>query len=133
MTPLLPVIVPFGAAAISLALGRRHALRRSLGVLALVANLVASVLLLQEVRDGSVVTVVVGDWPAPIGISVVVDLFSAIMLSVASLMLLAVFVYAIGSSRTDDTTLFFHPVYLLLASGVSASFVTGDLFNLNMV
>lgn len=130
MTPLLPVIVPFGAAAISLALGRRHALRRSLGVLALVANLVASVLLLQEVRDGSVVTVVVGDWPAPIGISVVVDLFSAIMLSVASLMLLAVFVYAIGSSRTDDTTLFFHPVYLLLASGVSASFVTGDLFNL---
>src|SRR5690606_31045111 len=46
------------------------------------------------------------------------------------LMLLAVFVYAIGSARTDDTTLFFHPVYLLLASGVSASFVTGDLFNL---
>src|SRR5690606_5205573 len=101
-----------------------------LGVLALVANLVASVLLLQEVRDGSVVTVVVGDWPAPIGISVVVDLFSAIMLSVASVMLLAVFVYAIGSSRTADTALLFHPVYLLLASGVSASFVTGDLFNL---
>ncbi|HEX7100062.1 MAG TPA: Na+/H+ antiporter subunit D [Acidimicrobiia bacterium] len=130
MTPLLPVIVPFGAAAVSLALGRHHALRRALGVFALVTNVVTSVLLLRQVQDGSVITVVVGDWPAPIGISIVVDLFSAIMLSVAALMVLAVFLYAIGSSRTDDTTLFFHPVYLLLASGVSASFVTGDLFNL---
>ena len=130
MTPLVPVIVPFGAAALSLALGRQHTLRRILGVVALSVTLISSVLLLLAVKDGSVVTVVVGDWPAPIGISIVVDLFSAIMLSVAALMLLAVFVYAIGSARTDDTTLFFHPVYLLLASGVSASFATGDLFNL---
>lgn len=85
MTPLLPVIVPFGAAAVSLALGRHHALRRALGVFALVTNVVTSVLLLRQVQDGSVITVVVGDWPAPIGISIVVDLFSAIMLSVAAL------------------------------------------------
>ena len=109
MTPLLPVIVPFGAAAISLALGRRHALRRSLGVLALVANLVASVLLLQEVRDGSVVTVVVGDWPAPtviLGRGPVLGDHAVGRLADA---LLAVFVYAIGSSRTDDTTLLLPP------------------------
>src|SRR5690606_25355761 len=56
--------------------------------------------------------------------------FSAIMLTVSSGMLLAVLVYAIGSPRTTDEVTFFHPVYLVLAAGVSASFTTGDLFNL---
>ncbi|HWH28872.1 MAG TPA: proton-conducting transporter membrane subunit, partial [Mycobacteriales bacterium] len=44
-------------------------------------------------------------------------------------MVLAVLVYAIGSPRTADAV-FFHPLYLVLAAGVSASFLTGDLFNL---
>ena len=129
MTPLLPVIVPFGAAAISLALGRRHALRRSLGVLALVANLVASVLLLQEVRDGSVVTVVVGDWPAPIGIGrggpVLGDHAVGRLADAAGRLRLR---HRLLPHRRHHPLL--PPVYLLLASGVSASFVTGDLFNL---
>jgi len=60
MTPLVPVIVPFGAAALSLALGRQHTLRRILGVVALSVTLTSSVLLLLAVKDGSVVTVVVG-------------------------------------------------------------------------
>ncbi|MFP3913926.1 MAG: Na+/H+ antiporter subunit D [Actinomycetota bacterium] len=126
----LPVVIPLASAALSMALGRFTRLRRVLGVVALTATLVVSLILLVELRNGEAVAVQLGEWVAPLGITMVVDLFAAIMLAISALMLLAVLVYAIGSPRTDDTAVFFHPVYLVLAAGVSASFVTGDLFNL---
>ena len=53
------------------------------------------------------------------------------MLVVASLMLLAVLVYAIGQPGAERNHVGFQSVYLVLAAGVSAaSFLTGDLFNL---
>jgi multicomponent Na+:H+ antiporter subunit D len=45
-------------------------------------------------------------------------------------MLLAVLVYAIGQGEAERNHVGFHPVYLVLAAGVSATFLTGDLFNL---
>jgi len=127
---VLPVVLPLGAAAISMALGMWPRLRRGLGVLVLTATVAVCVYLLVQVRDGSVIATHLGGWEAPVGITFVVDTFSAIMLSVSSVMLLAVLVYAIGSPRTDDAAVYFHPIYLVLAAGVSASFLTGDLFNL---
>ncbi len=52
------------------------------------------------------------------------------MLCVASVMLLAVLVYAIGQPGAERNHVGFQSVYLVLAAGVSASFLTGDLFNL---
>ncbi len=125
-----PMVIPLAAAAISLALERWPRLQRILGVASLAATVTASGALLSEVAGGSVVAVQVGGWAPPLGITLVVDSFSAIMLTVSAVMLLAVLVYAIGSPRTADDTGFFHPVYLVMAAGVSASFITGDLFNL---
>jgi multicomponent Na+:H+ antiporter subunit D len=80
-------------------------------------------------RDGTV-AVQAGGWAAPVGITLVADRFSAMMLTVGSLMLLAVLVYAIGQPGAERDHVGFQSVYLVLAAGVSASFLTGDLFNL---
>jgi len=48
----------------------------------------------------------------------------------ASITVLIVLVYASASPETADRRLYFHPVYLVLAAGVNAAFLTGDLFNL---
>lgn len=130
VVPFLPIVVPLAAAALSMALGAWSRLQRLLGVSALTGTVAISLYLLAQVADGGVIAAEFGAWGAPVGITLVIDTFSAIMLSVSSIMLLAVLVYAIGSPRTHDTALFFHPVYLVLAAGVSASFTTGDLFNL---
>ena len=45
-------------------------------------------------------------------------------------MLLIVLIYAIGQRGVEDNHLAFDAVYLVLAAGVAASFVTGDMFNL---
>jgi hypothetical protein len=130
VTPFLPIIVPLAGAALSLGLGTWPRVQRALGIVALTATVAINVLLLAQVGDGSMLVAGFGGWEAPVGITLVIDTFSAIMLVVSSVMLLAVLVYAIGSPRTTDEVTFFHPVYLVLAAGVSASFLTGDLFNL---
>jgi multicomponent Na+:H+ antiporter subunit D len=71
-----------------------------------------------------------GAWEAPIGITLVADRFAAMMLVTSLLMLLAVLVYAVGQGEAEREHATFHPVYLGLAAGVSASFLAGDLFNL---
>ena len=126
----LPAVLPLLAAGLSMALHRRPHAQRAVGVAVLSTTLVATVVLLVRVRADGPVAVQMGGWPAPIGITLVADLFAAIMLVVAAAMVLAVLFYAIGSPRTADHALYFHPVYLILAAGVSASFLAGDLFNL---
>ena len=126
----LPAVLPLLAAGLSVALHRRPNAQRILGLAVLATTLVATVVLLVRVHAHGPVAVQVGGWPAPIGITLVADLFAAIMLAVSAAMVLAVLVYSIGSPRTADHALFFHPVYLILAAGVSASFLAGDLFNL---
>ena len=79
--------------------------------------------------DG-VAVVQAGDWPAPIGITLVADRLSAIMLVTATVVLLAVLVYAIGQPGAERNHVGFQSVYMVLAAGVSAAFLTGDLFNL---
>ncbi len=100
-----------------------------MGLVVLTVSLAASIAVLVSVEADGPQAVQAGDWPAPFGITIVADLFAAIMLVVSVAMLLAVLVYAIGQ-KTDATSRVFHPVYLLLAAGVSLAFLTGDLFNL---
>jgi multicomponent Na+:H+ antiporter subunit D len=127
---LLPLILPLVGAALSTLIGRLPTTRRWVGVVTLMGTVAAAINLLVIVADGSIVVSHIGGWVWPLGITLVADLFAAIMVAVSAVMLLAVLVYAIGSPRTADTGSFFHPVYLVLAAGVSLSFLTGDLFNL---
>jgi len=127
--PLLLALPLFGAA-LSLILHGRLRLQRTVGVVVLTANLMAAILLLVRVSGSGPAVVNVGGWPAPIGITLVADLFAALMLVVAAIMVLGVLVYAIGSPVTQDQKMFFHPMFLVLATGVSGSFLAGDLFNL---
>jgi multicomponent Na+:H+ antiporter subunit D len=125
-----PIAAPIGAAAVSIVVGRwRHA-QRVIGVLTLTLLVASSIVLLVRVdRDGAVATQA-GGWEAPFGITLVADRLAAVMLVVSLIMLLAVLLYAIGQGEAEGDHVGFHPVYLVLAAGVSAAFLTGDLFNL---
>ena len=132
MTALLtlPILLPLGGAALSILFGRSRRVQRTITVSVLSSVLVMAIMLLVEVdRDGPVSTQA-GGWPAPLGITLVADRFSAIMLVVGALMLLAVLIYAIGQPGAERNHVGFQSVYLVLAAGVSAAFLTGDLFNL---
>jgi len=126
----IPILLPLLGAALSIGAGRSRHAQRIIGVTTLAAVATASIVLLVRVDRDGIQSLQAGGWRAPIGITLVADGLASIMLVVAMLMLLAVLVYAIGQPGAEDDHVGFHPVYLVLASGVAAAFLTGDLFNL---
>ena len=124
--PRLPLI----GAALSILVGRSRRAQRVVALVALTTTTVISVVLLIGAdRDGPIVTQA-GGWPAPLGVTLIVDRLSGIMLTVASVMLLAVLVYAIGQPGAERGHVGFQSTYLIMAAGVGASFIVGDLFTL---
>jgi multicomponent Na+:H+ antiporter subunit D len=139
LTPL-PVLIPTLAAAATLFAGRRPRLQRTIALLALTAVVaVCAALLYLADRDGTI-AVQVGGWGqsvpgmGPLGITLVVDRLSAMMLLVSAIVLLAVVFYAIGQGIRDgdehQPVSIFLPTYLVLSAGVCTAFLAGDLFNL---
>ena len=126
----LPVIVPLVGATLSVLTSPWRWAQRVSSLLALTTNVVVGVLLLADVDGDEMLVMQAGGWKVPLGITLAVDRLSAVMLVVSSLMLVSVMVYAIGQGAEESRYASFNPVYLVLAAGVSASFVTGDLFNL---
>lgn len=121
--------IPFlGTAAALLAFGK-FGLQRIVAVTTLLASLVLALLLLFRVRSGEILVVHMGGWPPGIGITLVLDLLSALVLTVALAVLLGVLIFAIVEPGTDDEALAFHPSYLAMATGVVLATITGDLFN----
>jgi len=130
----LPVLLPLMGAAATLVLGRAPRIQRLTSVTVLAVVVVVSLTLLVLTDRQGTTAVQVGGWVAPIGITIVVDRLSALMLVVASTVLLAVLVYAIGQGIRDgderQPVSIFQPTYLVLAAGVAQAFLAGDLFNL---
>jgi multicomponent Na+:H+ antiporter subunit D len=133
LTPL-PVLLPLLGAAATLLVGRHPRLQRTVSVVVLAAVLIVSVSLLLIADAHGAQAVAVGGWPVPLGIVLVVDRLSALMLVVASTVALGVLVFAVGQGSADgseQTPLsIFHPTFLVLIAGVSNAFLAGDLFNL---
>lgn len=126
----IPIVVPLLGAALAVITGRWRAVQRAIALTALtVVAVVAVVLAAAADRDG-VLVAQAGGWPAPIGISLVVDRLAGLMLVVSTLMLLGVAVFAVGDRGVERSNPGFHPAYLVLTAGVAASITTGDLFNL---
>ncbi|WP_232547572.1 Na+/H+ antiporter subunit D [Propioniciclava soli] len=130
----MPVLLPILGAGLTLLLGRRPRAQRFVSVFVLfLVVVVAAVLAVQAHTDG-VQHLWVGAWPTGYGIALVGDRLAAIMLTVASVITLAVLVYSTGQDEQElkhETPIsIFHPTFLVMCAGVSAAFLAGDLFNL---
>ncbi|MGY1671138.1 Na+/H+ antiporter subunit D [Geodermatophilus sp. SYSU D00710] len=130
----LPVLLPLLGAAGALLVSGHPTFQRTLSTVVLTAVLGVSVTLLFIADAEGASAVSVGGWPVPLGIVLVVDRLSALMLVVASTVALGVLVFAIGQGAADgqeETPLsIFHPTFLVLVAGVGNAFLAGDLFNL---
>ncbi|SHN86668.1 multisubunit sodium/proton antiporter, MrpD subunit (TC 2.A.63.1) [Geodermatophilus obscurus] len=130
----LPVLLPLLGAAGALLVSGHPSFQRALSTTVLTAVLAISVVLMFVADAEGATSVSVGGWPVPLGIVLVVDRLSALMLVVASTVALGVLVFAVGQGAADgseETPLsIFHPTFLVLVAGVSNAFLAGDLFNL---
>jgi multicomponent Na+:H+ antiporter subunit D len=92
--------------------------------------LISALALFDGVRRGGIQVVQVGSWPMPFGITLVADVFSAIMVVVSGLIGFAVQIYSLASMNQEREVFGYYPLYFVLLLGVNGAFLTGDLFNL---
>ena len=127
---VMPLLIPFSTAILSLLAWKSRPIRRSfamVGALLLVAN--AAWLLAIVWREGIQVSAI-GNWPAPVGIVFVADLFSAMMVLIAAIMGFAVTTYSLVTIGPGRESFGYYPLLQFLLLGVCGAFLTGDLFNL---
>ena len=132
----MPVLLPLLGAALTLAFRRSPRLQRGVSIAVLVAVVAVAALLVYETDVAGPQVLWLGAWQEPLGISLVADRLSALMLLVSGVVTLVVLLFAIGQGQADgeadgETPLtIFHPTYLVLSAGVANAFLAGDLFNL---
>ncbi|MDK8352576.1 proton-conducting transporter membrane subunit, partial [Actinotignum sanguinis] len=129
----VPIVLPLLAAGVLLAVPRRRRVQAwtAVGMLSIV--LVVAVILLFVSARGPI-TLDVGNWAAPVGISLVADRLSTIMLTTSVTVTLIVLVYSVFQGVADGErgapTSVYYPAFMILSAGVSDAFLTGDLFNM---
>lgn len=127
---ILPVIIPLATAAFQLVAWRSRPVQRVLAFVGALGLAVCALVLLMQVWQQGIQVVQIGDWPAPYGITMVVDLFSAVMVTLAGVMGLAVTVYSFSSIDPGRESFGYYPLLNILLMGVCGAFLTGDIFNL---
>jgi multicomponent Na+:H+ antiporter subunit D len=130
----LPVLLPLLGAGLALALNRRPVAQRVVAIVVLAGvTTVAGFLVALTDAHGPLV-LWVGSWPQPLGIALVADRLSALMLLVSSVVTLSVLLFSMGAPeaerRRETPISIFYPTFLVLSAGVSNAFLAGDLFNL---
>ena len=130
MLLILPILIPFCVAIASLLCWRRLRLQQWFGIGGMLLLLASAVSLLVGVRHHGILTVQVGDWPAPYGITLVADHFAALMVLAAAVVAMAVVVYSTVDLDRPRQSYAYYPLLHTLLMGVCAAFLTGDIFNL---
>lgn len=127
---VLPIVLCLIGAAAVLALRRTRTMTLIAALVIVLAVMACEIALLVRVASEGPLSMTMGKWLPPFGISLTADLFSAAFALAASAVTLVVLLYAEIDRGRDSKRDDFHAMVLLLLAGVTGAFLTGDLFNL---
>jgi multicomponent K+:H+ antiporter subunit D len=128
---IAPVLLPLVAGGLMLLFDeRRRAVRAAINVVSTFALVAIAVALLRmaETAPGPAAVYLLGGWPAPFGIVLVLDRLSALMLVLTGVLASASLVFSLA--RWHRAGVHFHALFQFLLMGLDGTFLTGDLFNL---
>ena len=126
----LPILVPLLTATVLQLLPQRSGVLRSGAFAGSIATLAAAVAVFARVEQRGIQVLQVGSWPAPFGITLVADAFSAVLVVMVSVIGLAVTASSFAGVDPRREALGYHPLIHVVLMGVAGAFLTGDLFNL---
>jgi multicomponent Na+:H+ antiporter subunit D len=127
---LMPILIPLTIGMILILFRKNIELQKVISSIAIIAIGFVSILLMKQIKTEGIQTLQLGGWQAPYGVSMVADMFAALLLLTTSLVAFCCLVYAFRSIGKEREAYYFYPLFLFLITGVNGSFLTGDLFNL---
>ena len=126
----LPILLPLLTAIVLHLLPHRSRLLRVVAFAGSLGTLVTAASIFVRVQRTGIQVLQVASWPAPFGITLVADLFSALMIVMVSVIGGAVPGSSCAGVDPRREALGYHPLIQVVLMGVAGAFLTGDIFNL---
>ena len=127
---VLPILLPLLVGASCVVVWRYVTAQRILTLAGSIVYLAVAVVLLERVASQGIQAVQKGAWIAPFGITLVADMFSAVMVATTGVVTLVIVIYSLGTMDRGREAYGYYPLFNILIMGVSGAFLTGDIFNL---
>ncbi|GAB3815320.1 proton-conducting transporter transmembrane domain-containing protein [Pontibacter rugosus] len=127
---LLPILVPFVGAILCIFCWRAVLSQKIIALVAQLSLIGSALWLSKHVVQYGIVTIQIGGWTAPFGITLIADLLSCLLLVAGSLAALAVTLYSFYDLDKPRIQYGYYPVVLIMQMGIGGVLLTGDLFNL---
>jgi multicomponent Na+:H+ antiporter subunit D len=130
MMLILPVLLPLFFMVVLIFTRQWLVFQQAFSILSSIALTYVSVMILVDVQGNGIMVMQTGSWPAPYGITLVADIFSAIMMLTTSFVSVVIMIYSPGFIDKERQTAGYYPLVFGLLMGVNGAFITGDIFNL---
>jgi multicomponent Na+:H+ antiporter subunit D len=127
---VLPILIPLFTGAACVVAWRFVTVQRVLTLSGAIAYFGVSVRLLEWVIRDGIQAEQMGNWAAPFGITLVADMFGALMVVTTGVVSLVIVVYSLGTIDRARESYGYYPLLNILLMGISGAFLTGDIFNL---
>lgn len=127
---IAPVILPFAFATVIVMLRQRVERHGLIAIVGFALLVLSNLALIRHVSSQGVVVMAMSNWIPPFGIAFTVDIVGALFALVASVVGLLAAIFADGDLDLRSRRYGFFAFLLMLVSGVSGAFLTGDVFNL---
>lgn len=127
---LFPILLPFFMGMVLMFLQKHIGIQRFVSLVTLAGGSILSFFVLLKVNNEGIQTVTFGNWPVPYGITMVADGMSSLL--VFTTFVLAFFIVWFGFENigTGRESHFYYPGIMMILTGVTGAFTTGDIFNL---
>lgn len=127
---ILPIIIPLFFAVIMLMFCNKVSLHKYINLLSSVISLAVSFIILYLTITNKIISLQVGGWIAPFGITIVSDLLSSVMVVITAIIGFSTALYSIGTIDSHREKYLYYPLLQFLLMGINGAFLTGDVFNL---
>jgi multicomponent Na+:H+ antiporter subunit D len=135
MNNIIPlfVIIPLAGAFLNSLLGRFSKLFSDIlsNIVCILTTFFSFVILFNlNLSPNNILTYRVGGWVAPIGIMLVVDYLSVLMLLTVNLVALCCCIYSISYMEKYTDKWKYYALFMLMLAGMNSVIITGDIFNM---
>ena len=125
-----PIFIPLGGAALGVLLARTRTYQHLIGLVCGVLAWLSSIAILLANLNGDVLTYRLGGWQPPYGIVLAADLLTSVFAVMATTVMAAGILYALGCYDKSVSAPAFMPLFLCMAAGLNGALYTGDMFTL---
>ncbi len=125
-----PILLPLAISILVSIFWFRRQVQSSLNAIGAAGLLVIGILLVRTVWLNGIQALQIGDWPAPFGITIAIDLFSASMVLITGIIAFALSIYSVVTIDRRRKQFGYYSLVNTLLMGVCGAFITGDLFNM---